>query len=244
MRQRGFGWIEVVAVLAAAAALIAALWGGLAWHANVHFKRGQADVQGKWDKAELAAEAERRALDVAVAGALDVLAKQVGVARAEAEKHKTNWQEARDEARRNGKQLGSCEVPGPDQSPSPSGAGLGGLPAGNGIKQGGVAGRDPGIRLHWRFVGLYDGAHSDGITGKPLFGATQAYAFASERADTPSPYGLDELIDNVGTNAERWANCRRDLNAAISEVEAAEAAWNSAAARGGDRDARERAAAP
>ena len=219
-REQGFaleGWM--VGAVVGVVAIIGLMVAGQVYVASVEQKgydRGVAETK-------LAAEEERKARDAAVAGALDVLAKKVGAAEAEAERYRANWTEARNGAR--GKQLGSCKGPGSNPRPSAPASRMAGEPAAQDPGAAGVAGGDRGgVRLLWRFVGLYDGAHV-GNDGKPVFGATAEYAGAPERADAASPYGLDEVIDTHGANAQKWADCRRDLNAAIDAVEAAEAAY-------------------
>jgi hypothetical protein len=186
---------------------------------------GEGAKQSEWDTSELARAAHERDRNKAVGVALLLAEKARIAAEDKAHEHENLWKEERRENRRTGKSLGSCEEPRPDPAP-PAGAGdLARGDSGAGVRAPGVAGR-PGVLLHWRFVGMYDGAHSAGrIHGEPIFGATAEYALAPERADTASPYTLDDVLDVHGENAFEWGKCRRDLNAAIDLVEAAEAAY-------------------
>jgi hypothetical protein len=219
-RQRGFAveaWM-VWAVLGFGT-LVGLLIGVQLYLAHIEkrgYERGVGEVRAEWNAAKLKAEEERKERDAAVAGALDTLAKKVAAAEAEADRNKTEWQEARNEARRNGRQLAACSKPAPRVAGE---AGANPSSANDPAADSGGA-----VLFHWRFVGLYDGAHR-GLDGKPLFAATAQHARAPERADTPSPYTPDDVIDVHGANADSWADCRRDLNAAIDKVEAAEQAW-------------------
>lgn len=222
MGERGFDTIQLGMVIVVLVLIGGAVWGVNSYLTGVEKKgydRGVAETT-------LRAEEARKRRDAEVAGALDMLAKRWGTAQAEAEQATAKWQEARNADR--GKQLGVCEVQGPSKAAPRRDPPVAGEPAGTGVRQAGVAGGDrAGVRLLWRFVGLYDGAHGAGDGGQPVFGATQAYALAPERTDTASPYGLDDLIDVHADNAWKWAECRRDLNAAIDAVEAAERAWGA-----------------
>lgn len=218
-QQHGFDTIQLGLYIVAFALAALAVWRVSVWFEGAKtaaYDRGVIDTKA-------AADEDRRKRDVAVGAALDVLAKKAGAAEAEAAKNKANWLEARNAAR--GKQLGSCEGSGQDQAPAAGGTRVAGQPSAPDPGAPGVARVGaPDIRLLWRFVGLYDVAHL-ADDGKPLFAASAKYASAPERADAASPYGLGELIDNHGPNAQRWSDCRRDLNDAIDKVEAAEAAF-------------------
>lgn len=222
MRQRGMILVYGLVALA----VIAAAWGALSWHAGVHFARGQADRQAEWDRDTIANERIAAARRAAVTAALQAEKVKTAAAEELARIHEINWRRARDEARRNGKPLGSCQGEGSSARPAGVAGPVAGEPAGEGLRAPGVGGADRGgVALHWRFVGLYDGAHT-GPDGQPLYRAQVDHALAPGRADTPSPYGLDELIDAHGENARRFGACLRAFDDAMRKLDAAAEAWD------------------
>lgn len=235
MGQKGFDTVQLVLVVVAIGLITAAVIAGKSYLEGLvdeGYRRGvvegKAEVQAKWDAEKDAAAKLQKQRDADVLAALDEADEAIERAKKEAEKHKTNWQEARNEIRRSGQSLGSCEQPGTDPAPTAANGGVGGEPSAAGIRAPGVApGARPSVRLHWAFVGLRDSAHL-GLDGKPLFGAEAQYALAAERSGTASPYTLDDALDVDKRNAERWNACRRDLADAINKVSAAEAAWQRA----------------
>lgn len=215
----------VLVYLAAAGAVVAGLWAGVAWIDHGGYERGVAEMQVKRDRelAKAAADAQER--ENRVDAALDEAEQRASKAQNLAQFYQSEWEEAARETKRNRRPLAACQpsqtaaravaAPGEVAGGSPgAGAGQAALPA------------DPGrVVLLWRAVGLYDGAFT-GRDGKPLFSASAQYAGAPERADTASPYGLEDLIDAHGRNAGGQSACLRAFDEAVSKVEAAEAAWD------------------
>lgn len=222
MRQRGS--ILVYGVIALA--LLAGLYGLYNVVESHGYARGAGVVQKMWDDSRLAAEQRARERRETITAALNLERQKTANAEERAAKFETDWRRARDEARRSGKPLGSCPGQGsPAGAPAADGA-VSGAPAGAGIRAAGVGGADrAGIALHWRFVGLWDGAYV-GLGGEPLFSAQTGHAFAPERADSPSPYGLGELIDVHGENARRFGACLRAFDDAMRKLDAAAEAWD------------------
>ena len=158
-----------------------------------------------------------------VSAALGELVKQVAAARAEAGKYKADWQEARRASR--GERLASCDGTSSGATAVAEGAGVGEQPASEGARGPGL--RVPGaptVHLLWRFVGLHDGAFT-GLEGEPLFAASREYALDPARADTDSPYTIDDALDVAADNAFKLSACRRDVAKAREVVEQAAAAW-------------------
>lgn len=232
MRQRGsISLIQVLIVLGAASALLATIWGAVAWHASTHFKRGETSKQVEWDKQEKERRKAERARADAVAAALLLQQQRADTAEVRAAENERRWKEAR-RANRHAT-LGSCApatpptpVAGPvvaDREPAPV--------AGAGIRAPGAAGGDPagapGIRLHWRFVGLFDSAFT-GIDGEPVYRAEAQFALEPSRVDTASPYSLDDVLDVNGENARALGECIRAYGQAMSAIDAAATAWDRA----------------
>ena len=119
------------------------------------------------------------------------------------------WKEKLREARQVQTELAS-RVPAPSTPVTPDAANRG--PA-------------PGLRVHWRFVGLYDGAFT-GLDGKPLYQAQGEFALDPARADTPSQFGLPEVADVSGANNQLHSSCRRDYDTLMGRINAAERAWD------------------
>lgn len=218
MSARGFG----LAYLVAGIALVAALAGLYAFVDGRGYKRGAAEKQVEWDKSKEETRKELAALKAARDALLLQRQRELEIAHTNAAGSEAKWKEEVRRARREGKTLASC---GPAE-PVP------GIPrdrervAGTGLRpMGGDRGaRAPGIRLHWRFVGLHDGAYTD-RAGQPLFGASAEHAREAARADTASPYGLEDLLDVHGDNAAGHSACIRDLNEVMDRVEKLEAQW-------------------
>lgn len=217
MRVRGD--IEVL-MAGAIAALVLVIATGLfcEWHGH---KLGLEEKQAEWDRQKLADIAAGQKRDRDVSAALDTLAKSKADADRRAEENETKWKEARREAQRNVVSLGTCvadrhfDVPaGGAAAPSNSGA-----PAGAAH-----------VLLSWTFVGLHDSAFT-GLDGKPLSEAAAGIAADAARAGTPSPYGLDELLEVDSDNARSLSACRRDVDGIRSKVEAAAAAWDNQGGR-------------
>lgn len=74
---------------------------------------------------------------------------------------------------------------------------------------------------------MFIGPHT-GADGQPLFKPATDFALAPERADQPSPYTLNDVIEVEGENAMKWSQCRRDLNSLIDKVNSAADAWDKA----------------
>jgi hypothetical protein len=223
-RQRGFTWLGFVIVCGSATAVIVASWSAVAWHARVNFERGETATQEKWDLEKI--ERARKEIDrgVAVGHALLLADKARAAADTKAADMQDKWKEALREARRNGESLGSCPEPRPVESPRATTAAVAGEPAGAGVRAPGLPADRAGVRLHWRFVGLYDSAFL-GLDGKPVFGDSAQFALDASRANTPSPYGLDELLEVHGENARALGACLRAYGDAMTKIDDAAAAW-------------------
>jgi hypothetical protein len=240
-RVKGIGTVELglyiaLAGLVFAAALVARSW--IADHAETHYKRGLADKQLEWDKdKERAAELERQK-HAALGRALLAEENRRLAAEEAADRNDAKWKEARRDASRKHAALASCEAStGPAEPPRALAGAAGPVgpvePAGNGGEVGGpapAAARAPaggtGIRLHWRFVGLFDSVYT-GLDGQPLSRAAVELAAGAPGAEAPSPYGLGELLEVHGDNARGLSKCRRDIASVRTKVEKAVAAWDA-----------------
>lgn len=227
MRPRGFGVVEVIIALGVAAALIAAIWGGLAWWASVNFKRGEA-------AARLADLAAGQARDSDVSDAVKEREAALELGRARAASNEAKWKEALRDADRTNADLASCEV---DQAgpAEPDRAVLANGDPGVGTLRAPTAPRDHagdhlGVRLLWRFVGLHDGAFT-GLDGESLFDDSARFALDAARADTASPYGLRDVASVGGSNAIALSACRREYFALRGKVVRAELVWDKATRR-------------
>lgn len=220
VRERGFGQVELAVGLVVLAAIGVALW----WA----YQHGLEVKQAEWDRDKLAAIAAGQARDRDVSDAIKEKEAQRAMSDARAAENDRKWKEALRDSRRNKVALGSCV----ESKAEPVAGADGGMVAGGtgvmvGIKPAAApdgAARAPGIRLHWRFVGLHDGAFT-GLDGEPLYRDSAKYAGDAARADTPSPYGLDELIEVVGENARALSKCRLEYFTARNKLVAAEAAF-------------------
>lgn len=244
MRQRGFGYVELIiciAVLGIVAAIVITVRHWVVEYGESQFSSGAASVQAKWDKAKLESVALERARNEEVGVALDILAKNVASAEAKAVKHESNFEEAKREARRLGIALDGCSIEGQDPAPNRAARGVAGVDSTPGIRAPGVASAAPHTRLTWEFVRQFDGGWT-GLDGKPVSEAP-ARGEGAERAGPFAPYSLADAVDVAGENAISCSADRRSLDALIRSIRAASTAWE-AASKGGDRDTLERAAAP
>lgn len=231
-RQRGVTLIQAAIALAALASLVAATLGAIAWVDSRGYNRGVAETETRWNEANRKAQAEQRAREAAVAAALAEEQDRRLSAEARAEQNDRKWREAVRDSRRNKVALGTCVQPATKRADAGADgrgphAGAGEL-VGGGIRApsvGADAARDPvlgSIRLTWEFVRLYDAAWTS-RSGEPVF-ESPAGGEAAQSADA-SPYGLDEVIEVHGENAASCSADRREFQALIGRIEAAEAAW-------------------
>ena len=239
-RVKGIGTVELalyigLAGLIFAAALVVRGW--IADHAETHYNRGLADKQIEWEKdKERAAELERRK-HAAVGKALLAEENRRLAAEEAADRNDAKWKEARRDASRKHDALASCEATAGSAEPVRPIAGHAGpggpvepARAGGAADTATPAARDPagggaGVRLHWRFVGLFDSVYT-GLDGQPLSRAAVELAAGAPGADAPSPYGLGELLEVHGENGRSLAKCRRDIASIRVKVEQAAAAWD------------------
>lgn len=225
--RRGFTLIQLVVVLAAASSVIAAAWGAIAWHADTHFKRGEASKQGEWDKANREAEAAQRARERDVSEAIKEKEAQRMSAMDRAARHEANWREAVRASNRNEVALGVCPEPGATEPHGPIRAagdpGSGALPPA--VADAAPArGAGGGIRLTWQFVRDVDTAWT-GLDGEPV-SPLAAGGEGAAGAGTASPYTLEDVRDVAGENAIRCSQDRREFAALKAKAEAAAAAWD------------------
>lgn len=217
MKMRGDIQVMMAGALVALVLIIAT---GLfcEWHGH---KLGTEEKQAEWDRQKLADIAAGQKRDRDVSDALDLLAKGKADADRAAEDNEAKWKEARREAQRNGVSLGTCVT---DRQR----AGANGVPGGGDAAappDGGDRAGATRVLLSWAFVGLHDSAFT-GLDGKPLSPSAAGIAADKTRAGTPSPYGLDELLEVATDNARSLSACRRDVDDIRSKVEAASAAWD------------------
>lgn len=212
---RGFSYVDmviVVAVLGIVGALLAGAFG-----------LGSDHKQAEWDrdKAQRAAAALEQQHDIA--GAINLDAPRLAVAAQQAAGNDAKWEEAERERRRNNVALGACPDAGQTAGQSTPAAEVGGKPAAEGARPAGVADGAGGVRVHWRFVGMHDGAFT-GTDGRPVFADSAGYAGDPARADTASPYGLADVLEVNAANARALSACRREFFALRGRIEAAGAA--------------------
>lgn len=217
MRARGFGLVELVLIVA----VIGALVGAYTLIDSHGYARGRAEE--KAGALSLQLVKDRYATKAIAEAKMGRVAAEVA-----AQGYEAKWKEARRAAQRSGVALGSCdEVPAPAPAGSVVvvGEGVGG-DAGAGLRASGDGDtRVRAPRLHWRFVGLHD-LRFLSLDGKPLFQDSAGYALDPARADTASPYTLDDAIDVAGDNAGALNACRSAFFAARQDLEVAAQAWN------------------
>lgn len=218
LRQRGFV-VPMPLVWAIGGALVVAALVGYG------YRLGSNAKQGEWDKEKAAAAKAEVARVAEVGRALLAKDKIAEAANERAAANDAELKERRNAAKRNGLALASCPGERPSAPRGGEAAAVAGEPAGSGDRAASVAGdRSGGVRLHWRFVGLHDGAFT-ARNGEPLFRAATQYALAPERADTASPYTLDDALDVASENARAFSACLRSFEQAIEKIDAAAAAW-------------------
>lgn len=229
--QRGFAipsLTTILVVLGAVTLAASAIWGAVAWHASVNYQRGANAKQLEWDQAKLEAAEDERVRRAAVNAALEDERKKRAAAEAAAHNANRKWQEAR-RANRDAA-LGACAPAQRIEPDGPVAQDRDGRAAGGALRMpAGSADRDHpaggGVVLHWRFVGLWDGAYTT-AAGEPLFGAASEHALAPERAGAPSPYTLDDVIDVHGENARAHSDCLRKFDQVIANIERASQAFD------------------
>src|SRR3990167_747430 len=226
MRERGF-IVPVWGYLVLAIVVLGMLYGLLAWVDNnwetsAGVRKGEAFRQAEWDAANRQAETDEKERQAAITAALLDEQKLADAADRRADDSHTLWKEAQRDARRKGTALAVCAgTPEPQPSGGDSGGGLRAPPS---VAPAG----DPGIRLTWGGLRLYDAAWT-GSDGKPVY-PTPAGSDGTAGPGAASPYRLDDLVDVHGINAERCSADRRDYRALINRIRAAEAAWGRDAA--------------
>lgn len=227
MKQSGFalpGMLQLVVIAVALSAVIS----GVMWFAHINYERGADAKQVEWDEANRRAAEEDRARRNAINAALEAERRKRAEAETAAASADRKWKEAL-RANRNAA-LSACSPPAPAGPVVEAGESVGTLRFPRSASPGPA---DSGAVLLWRFVGLYDGAYT-AIDGQPLFGAAAGYALAPERAGSPAPYGLDDVIDVHGENARAHSDCIRKFDQAVSAIERAARAWEMSN-QGGDR---------
>ncbi len=212
-QQAGFGLlVNLVLILAVLGALYGLfLYVDAHWETSAGVKKGETQRQALWDKANLKAEAERRAREQDVSDAIKEKEAQLAIARQRADDAHTQWKEAKRETDRKGTALAVCPAPAADQP--------GAAPA---SPAAGAAGG--GVRFTWDFVRLYDGAWT-GADGKPVF-QDPAGGAGTEGAGAASPYTPGELLDVHGDNADTCSADRREFSGLIEKLRKAEKAWD------------------
>lgn len=206
-RQRGFAIPQLMLGVIVVAILAGAFFMG--------YRAGANSERATSEKRELAAIAAGQARAADVSDAIKEGQDRAAVAAGRAAGNDEKNREALRAARRNNLVFASCPA-ALVAGPSPFGSGLQ-VPRA-------PAGGDPGVRLNWRFVGLFLNGHT-GNDGQPLFGAASQFALAPERADAASQYGLFDVLDVENENAVKWSQCRRDLNALMDGIQRVHAAW-------------------
>lgn len=215
--EPGFSQVELVVVLAV---LI-----GIAAFGAYCFHLGSEHKQAEWDAKQVADIRASVARDQDVSDAIKEVHDKSMLAEQRAGENEAKLKGELREARRNGERLAVCEEQGPAASAlagAPDGAPVA---SGSGLRPAGVAARGARIRLLWRTVGLHDGVFT-GVDGEPLFPDSAQFARAPERADTASPYELDELIEVDGENGRALSKCLRWVNDVELKLQAAEKAWD------------------
>lgn len=212
-RGQGFSYVELAIVLA----ILIGIGAMCAWF----YGAGKQATQAEWDKdrAAKASAALQQQTDIsdAVKEGEDVRA----LAAQRAAQNDTKWEEARREQRRNRVTLAGCEEQGRVAGKGAPAAGVVGEPAAPNSGAPGVPrGGDRVVVLLWRFVGMHDGAFT-GAGGEPVFGDSAGYALDAARADTASPYAVEDVLDVSGANARALSSCRREFFALRGRVERA-----------------------
>lgn len=222
MRQRGFGLIELVIVVACILAVAAVVYG--IYHKG--YAAGAAEKQVEWDADNAKKLAAAKARDALVDASLEAARKRAQDAEQEAEKNNRLLAEERRRAKRNGTALAACVTPdarasgGADDRVGGDGGGRGlqAPPAGGG----GVA-AGPRVAFTWPFVLQFDRAWTD-LDGQPVQEAP-AGGESPERSGA-SPYGAEDILDVHIANAEACSRDRRSLAAVMGRIDTAAKAWD------------------
>lgn len=213
---RGFGYVDLVIVLA----IIAGVGVMCAWF----YGAGKQATQAEWDKDKAAKASAALKQQEAISDAVKEGEAVRALAVQKAEFNEAKWEEAERARRRNGIELASCEESRQAQGPGAPAGGVVGEPAAPNSGAPGVPGSGARVvALRWRFVGMHDGAFT-GTDGGPVFVDSERYALDASRADTPSPYGLDDALEVGKSNAVALSTCRREFFALRGRVEAARTA--------------------
>ena len=199
MRQRG----SILVMLLVGIAFLGAL-GVL--YGTVHgdgVEQGEGNINKLWDaqkEKDREIAASRRATATATAAKST---KDLAAAHQKGAEYAENWKRARAAAT---KPLATCPEPSrsvasrqDDPTPAPT-----------------------GLRFSWRFVSLYDRIWT-GDAGQPLL--SDPASKPGLDADTPSPIGPGEVLDNHAANAQACSVDRRALNSLIDQIEKLRAGW-------------------
>jgi hypothetical protein len=226
-RARGFAGLELLMYAGIALAILAAI-GGIIWWADANIetsagvKRGEANRQALWDKANRDAEQDQRAREARVATSVQAVEAMALASAGAARDADQRWKEKARESNRNQVALGVCTLGRAAEPAGVRGDRPGGAPAVGDTPP--ATGDSLRLLLTWEFVRQYDGAWT-GRDGQPVFGAAARGEGATGAG--ASPYGLEELRDVAGENARLCSEDRREFASLILKLRAAERSWGA-----------------
>lgn len=186
-------------------------------------RAGQDEVRAEWDRQKVADEKAAAALRQASDGEVAAAEGKAELARQAADESERKWREVKNAAQKSGVALATCQggtVPVasgvPEHTDGAAADNRVDVPAGGGGR---------GVVVTWEFIRLWDSAWTDS-NGQPVFGDPSITAGAAGAADSASPYGPGDVLDNHQENARRGSACRRQLNSLIDLLDSLEAKWN------------------
>ena len=164
-------------------------------------KAGADAVLAEWNAANLKAQEEQAAREMAAALIARKAAGELAAAQQKGAEYAAKWRKARAEAQ---KPLASCHTAPPSDAAHPV-ATMPSTPADT-LR----------LRFSWEFVRLFDTAWT-GKDSEPVFGNTGIPPSGASITDS-SPYGAEEVIDAHGINAQRCSEDRRNYAALVKLI--------------------------
>lgn len=227
-RQAGFVmpvWGYLVLVIVAALAVYACFqWVDSHWETSAGVKKGEANVQAKWDAANRKAAADDKDFRRISAADLQRLEDGKTAADRAAAQSEANYQEER-RARRLERQNRPLAVCGPVEPAGAAGSAGGTVGGGQASVGADRPAAGAGVLLTPDFVREYDGAWT-GLDGQPVQrNADGDTGTAGAGTAWRSP---EDVIDVAAENAKRCSADRRDLAALKARIESKRQAWDKA----------------
>lgn len=172
------------------------------WETAAGVRKGEDNKQKLWDAANEKARQEEAARQAAAELTARTAAQELAAAQQKAGDYYGKWQQARKAARN--AELASC---GPAPTAAPN------APTGDPGK--------PEPRFSLKFIGLWDGAWTDG-SGKPLWPDDLQRGGAEAGGETVT---AEEVLDNHGANAKACSENARRLDNLTAKIKRLRDGW-------------------